>query len=199
MTIDKAQLKILIANNLGATIEDRLEGERKAQYELQGSAHALKQAAQKVPHDLIAKLEREQQEGVNVIKDGLEAHHVVGLIKLWLTKAGDFLGHLSDVEQQKAVIQGGRAAGLEEAMRIVKQMRDETTQRLQEIVARADADAAPPLPEQRSAAAQARAEHGTLAERRAAAQAGREPAIPAPTPPPATPEPPKPKRKRKKS
>jgi hypothetical protein len=208
MAIDKAQLKILIANDLGATIEDRLEGERKSQYELQGAAVALKQAAQKVPRDLIAKLEREQTEGTNVIKDGLEAHHVIGLIKLWLTKASDYLGHLADVEQQKAIIQGGRAAGLEDAMKIVQRMRDETVQRVQEIAAAADSDAPPPLVDRRSEAAAARAEHGSVAERRAAAEAGRKsepPAqdIPAPTPPPPAPEPAqapaRPKRKRKKA
>ena len=171
MSIDKAQLKILITNNLGATIEDRLEGERKAMHELTGAAVALKQAAQKVPRDLIAKLEREQEEGTNVIKDGLEGHKVVGLIKLWLTKASDYLGHLADVEQQKAIVQGGRAAGLEEAMGIVKKERDDTAQRLAELAAAADADAPPPVADQRSAAAQARAEHGSLAERRAAAAA----------------------------
>lgn len=192
MTINKAQLKILIANDIGATIEDRLEGERKAQYELQGAAHALKQASQKVPSDLIAKLEREQADGVNVIVDGLEAHHVVGLIKLWLTKVGDYLSHLSDVEQQKAIIQGGRAAGLEVATGIVKKMRDDTEQRLREIMAAADSDAPPPI-EPRSEAEQARAAHGTLAERRAAAQAEREAASKAKaneTSAPTTPKPP---------
>ena len=112
MNLDKAQLKIAVANNLGADMEDRLEGEMKAAHELAGAAQALRQVAKKVPADLIAKLEADQEEGDKAIKDGLEAHLVVQLIKQWLTRAGDYLGHMADVEQQKAVAQGGRAAAV---------------------------------------------------------------------------------------
>lgn len=189
MNLDKAQFKIAVANNLGADMEDRLGGEQKAASELAGAAQALRQAAKKVPADLIAKLETEQ-EGEKAIKDGLEAPLVVQLIKQWLTRASDYLGHMADVEQQKAVAQGGRAAGLQDAMKIVQKMRDEETHKLQtfmELSAKGEDAvlAAPRTPGEAS-----RLEHGKAADRKGAEEA----------PPPPEVAPAKPKRKgRKKS
>lgn len=168
MNIEKTQLKLVLANNLGATLEDRLEGERKAMYELTGASQALKQASRKVIGDLIAKLESEQ-EGDRAIKDGLEAPLVIQLIKKWLTKAGDFLDHLSTVEQQKAVAQGGRAAGLEDAMKIVSKMRDDEAAKLQMMMDIAKGNEEGLVSEvPRTPAEAARKEHGSASERRAA-------------------------------
>jgi hypothetical protein len=170
MNPEKSQLKIVFANNLGADLEDRLEGERKAMHELAGAAQALRQASRKVVADLIARLEAEQGESEKVIKDGLEAHLVVQKIKQWLTRAGDFLGHLADVEQQKAVAQGGRSAGLEDAMKLVKKIQDDEAAKLQRMAELAQA------PEDtvvaRTEGGAARREHGTVAERRQAEREG---------------------------
>lgn len=164
--IEKTQMAIVVANGLGADLEDRLEGERKASYELSGAAQALKQAAKKVPTDLVALLDRSMEQGE--IKD-MEAAEAVQLVKKYLTRVGDFLDHLGDVEQQKAIIQGGRAAGLEDAMKLIQRRRDEEAQKLQRMLAAAeqivDGEVAPGP---RSEGEAARAEHGTVAERRAA-------------------------------
>jgi len=167
MNLDKAQLKIAVANNLGADMEDRLGGEQKAASELAGAAQALRQAAKKVPADLIAKLEADQ-EGEKAIKDGLEAHLVVQIVKQWLTRAGDYLGHMADVEQQKAVAQGGRAAGLQDAMKIVQKMRDDETQKLQTFMELAAKGEEAVLTAPRTAGEAARLEHGKAVDRKAA-------------------------------
>lgn len=189
MNLDKAQLKIAVANNLGADMEDRLEGEMKAAHELAGAAQALRQVAKKVPADLIAKLEADQEEGDKAIKDGLEAHLVVQLIKQWLTRAGDYLGHMADVEQQKAVAQGGRAAGLQDAMKLVKKMKDEETQKLQTFMELSAKGEEAVLTAPRTAGEAARLEHGKAADRKEAEEL--------PVEVPAAPE--KPKRKGRKS
>ena len=189
MNLDKAQLKIAVANNLGADMEDRLEGEMKAAHELAGAAQALRQVAKKVPADLIAKLEADQEEGDKAIKDGLEAHLVVQLIKQWLTRAGDYIAHMADVEQQKAVAQGGRAAGLQDAMKLVKKMKDEETQKLQTFMELSAKGEEAVLTAPRTAGEVARLEHGKAADRKEAEEL--------PVEAPATPE--KPKRKGRKS
>jgi len=189
MNLDKAQLKIAVANNLGADMEDRLEGEMKAAHELAGAAQALRQVAKKVPADLIAKLEADQEEGDKAIKDGLEAHRVVQIIKQWLTRAGDYLGHMADVEQQKAVAQGGRASGLQDAMKLVKKMKDEETQKLQTFMELSAKGEEAVLTAPRTAGEAARLEHGKAADRKEAEEL--------PVEAPAAPE--KPKRKGRKS
>jgi len=189
MNLDKAQLKIAVANNLAADMEDRLEGEMKAAHELAGAAQALRQVAKKVPADLIAKLEADQEEGDKAIKDGLEAHRVVQIIKQWLTRAGDYLGHMADVEQQKAVAQGGRASGLQDAMKLVKKMKDEETQKLQTFMELSAKGEEAVLTAPRTAGEAARLEHGKAADRKEAEEL--------PVEAPAAPE--KPKRKGRKS
>jgi hypothetical protein len=190
MNLDKAQLKIAVANNLGADMEDRLEGEMKAAHELAGAAQALRQVAKKVPADLIARLEADQEEGDKAIKDGLEAHLVVQIIKQWLTRAGDYLAHMADVEQQKAVAQGGRASGLQDAMKLVKKMKDEETQKIQTFMELATkGEEAGVLTAPRTAGEAARLEHGKAADRKEAEEL--------PVKAPAAPE--KPKRKGRKS
>lgn len=165
---DKIQLTIALATELGADLEDRLEGERKAVSELTGAHQALKQASKKVPVDLVAVLEASLAKGEE-IKDGMESVEVAQLVRKYLTRVGDYLSHLADVEQQKAVIEGGRVAGLEDAMKVIQRRRDDETLKLQRMVEAAkqiqnDEVVAGP----RSSGEAARAEHGTAAERRAA-------------------------------
>jgi hypothetical protein len=174
MNPEKSQLKILIANNLGADLEDRMEGERKAMNELAGGAQALRQAGKKVVADLLAKLDADQT-GDTAIPDGLEAHLVIQKIKQWLGRAGDYITHLADVEQQKAVAQGGRAAGLEDALKLLKKVQDEEAIKLQRMaeIAQAPEDALISMP--RTEGELVRAANGTASERRAALEISAKP------------------------
>ena len=161
MNIDKSQIKMIVANDIGADIEDRLEGERRAANELSGGAQALKQAAKKVPNDLIAAINNEMEEGK--ISDGMEAHLVVQLVKKYLTKAGDFLAHLGDIEQQKAIVQGGRVDGMMSTIDMVKKVRDVEADKVKQLIELAKQEEGENL---RTPAGLAKAEHGTAAERR---------------------------------
>ena len=167
MGFEKSKLKLLVVNDIGATIEDRLEGEIKAAHELAGASIALKQAAERVPPMLVSKVDEDAS-----IVDGLEAILVRQMIKKYLTRVGDFLKHLSDVEQQKAVAQGGRVDGIRQAMFLVQKTRTAEEANLQRIldVARVEEEGQPV----RTQAEAARLEHGTAAERKAAEQAQEE-------------------------
>jgi hypothetical protein len=168
MNLNKSMLKVDIANDLGADLEDSLDSEQKTTNELAGGANALKQAAIKVPRDLVAKVEDDTK-----IKDGLAEHEVRKMIKEYLTRAGDYLNHLSTIELQKAITQGGRVEGLRQAMALIKKQRDTETVKLKQMLALAqeqeDATVAG-VEVPRTAAEAARAAHGSAAERKAATE-----------------------------
>ncbi len=173
MNIEKAQIKTLIANDLGASVEDRLEGSVKTAHELAGAAAALKQAAKKVTTDLAARADNDDS-----FRDGMEAAEVRGLVKKYLGRVGEYLSHLSDVEQQKAITQGGRSDGLREAMEIIKKVRDEEQKKILNLMKMVDSlgpDGEKQAPDEpaknvpRTAAEAARMANGSLVERRAEA------------------------------
>lgn len=173
MNLEKANLKILVANNLGADIEDRVEGEQKAAYEMNGAADALRQAALKVPRDLAAQLDTALKE--DQIPSGLEAIQVVEFAKKYLAKVGDFLRHLAEVEQQKAMMQLGRVDGLRQAMEVIQKTRD---QEAQKVKAHEEEDSEDGGNGVRTSGGAARKERGSVADRRAAAQEAKpEPAV----------------------
>lgn len=165
MNLEKANLKILVANNLGADIEDRVDGEQQAANEMKGAAEALRQAALKVPRDLAAQLDTALKE--DQIPSGLDALQVAEFAKKYLAKAGDFLRHLAEVEQQKAVMQLGRVAGLQQAMEVIKKTRD---QEAQKVKAHEEEDSEDGGNGVRTSGGAARKERGSVADRRAAAQ-----------------------------
>jgi hypothetical protein len=156
----KSQLKMLIANELGADIEDRREGQIKTAHELDGSCAALKQAAKKVPSTFMIQVEKDMDEGK--IKDGMTALEIVELVKKYLLRTGDYLGHLSEVAGQEAVAQHGRAAGIKDAMDAIAAMRDKESAKLQQALSMVEE--VPEAP--RTSASAARMERGSLAERR---------------------------------
>lgn len=163
MNIEKSQLKMQIANNIGADIEDRVEGEMRAAHELSGASNALQQAALKVPRDLAAKIDTALAEGE--IKD-MGALEAAEFAKKYLAKAGDYLRHLSEVERQKASDQLGRVAGLKFAMESVQRMRDKEAERIQGALDAMEAGEEAP----RTEASAARKAHGSAADRKAEAQ-----------------------------
>ena len=170
MSVEKSQLKMMITNSIGADIEDHVDGSRKTAHELNGAAQALKQAAKKVPADLVAHVERALVSGE--IEDGLDSKLVAQLVKKYLARVGDFLNHLGDVEQQKAVAQFGRVSGMEDAMKLIQKMRDSESAKLQRLTELAQSDEIVlPMPSVRTAASAAKEAHGDLVVRRATKEA----------------------------
>jgi hypothetical protein len=163
MSIEKSKLKMMVANNLGADIEDGLEGQLKAAHELDGAAESLKQVAKKVPADLAAKVDQDLDGGN--IKDGMTPSQVAQYAKQYLTRVGDYLAHLSDVQRQKAITQFGRVDGMKDAMKIVQQMHDSESAKIVALSKLGEESLVQP----RTASESARREHGSAADRKAAA------------------------------
>jgi hypothetical protein len=137
MSVEKSELKILIMNNVGADIEDRLEGAERTVHQLEGSMNALSQAAQTVPSQMCAKVEVLLGEG-KVIKDGMTALEVAELLKKYINKCGDFLTHLSQVAGKKLPTQQGEVVGLQVAIDIVKSKKEVELQNVRDIAAHLD-------------------------------------------------------------
>jgi len=171
MNIEKANLKVLVANSIGADIEDRVEGEQKAAYEQAGAAEALRQAASKIPRDLSAKVDRSLKEGE--IKESLEAMEVAALVKLYLSKVGVFLLHLAEVEHQKSTLQLGRVRGLKQAMEIVQTTRDQEVQKIKALEETALESGGDERLDLRTAGSAARNSCGSAADRKAASKGER--------------------------
>jgi hypothetical protein len=122
MSIDKSELKILIVNNIGADIEDQLESSKRTVHQLEGAVAALSQAATAVPLGINAKIDKIFEEGV--IKDDMPALQVYTLLKKYVTKCGDFLQHLSEVEKLKVTSQSGEVRGIEFSLGLIKKIKD---------------------------------------------------------------------------
>lgn len=163
MNIEKAKLKMLIANDLGADLEDRLDGERRTANELAGAASGLKQAAIKIQAQLAARADEDE-----VCRDGMEEHEVRKIVKQYITRACDFMNHLGAVEEQKAIAQGGRVEGIQQAMELVQKVRDTEAKNIQRLIAAVEATEAEEI---RTPSEAAKAAHGGAADRKAEAEA----------------------------
>jgi len=122
MSIEKSELKALVANNLGADFEDRFEAVQREFYQQTGSQQALEQASVKVPVQICAKIKTVLDEGG--ISDGMTPIQVAEFAIKQVMKCGDFLKHLAEQERHKQVIIGGRLEGLKDAMDIVTKMKE---------------------------------------------------------------------------
>ena len=181
MSIEKAELKALIANDFGADFEDKVEGFTRDLHKMQGAAEAYKAASEKISLQISIKIKEELESGK------IEMSTAEYSIKQ-VMRCADFLTHMHDTTKAQIPIQSGRIDGLKTAMLVIAKSRDKELAQAE--AARAALAAGEPLrgdarpsgvrpgPSQaalRKAAEKspeeaAKATHGTLAERRAAAK-----------------------------
>jgi hypothetical protein len=165
MGIDKSELKILIANNIGADIEDQLESSKRTVHQLEGAVAALGQAATAVPLGVIAKIDKILEEGV--IKDDMPALQVYTLLKKYVTKCGDFLQHLSEVEKLKVTSQHGEVRGIEFSLGLIKKIKDDEIKKVEALAKFLEDESKSPNIDRRGRPVGAHPGGSSLAERRA--------------------------------
>lgn len=123
MSIEKAEVKALFANNLGADIEDAMEAAKAEGYRNQGAAGALAQAAQAIGalgthiEEALAKGELEPQK----FDTGLA---VATLVKRWIARCSGVCVNLADRAEVARQQRVGEVAGLQRAMAVVQKARD---------------------------------------------------------------------------
>lgn len=116
MNVEKAELKIAVATDLGAAVEDIFEAARKDMYRQEGAVTSFGQAAKAC--ELMA-------EHVNKdVDDGVYGLEVAEKIKLYLTRAANAQRNLGRNAENLGMAASGKVAALEGAVALISKYRD---------------------------------------------------------------------------
>lgn len=140
MSIEKAEVKIGTANEIGNRLDDVLEGTTKDLYRLEGASVAYRQAVQAV--EVVSSfLDRDVNEG----KVGLEE---ATLIKTYLEKARQNVQGQATQAEHNRVVQLGKVQAMQATVQIVKKFRDDEeskAKRLREAAEQLEAETGQPI------------------------------------------------------
>ena len=114
-TVEKAEIKIITANNIGADIEDMLEQARKSEHMHEGGKLALADAAKKV-NALTELFIRSVQEG-ELDLSKLAPEEIEGLVKRWINRCVGLLENLTLMSQNAQLSAAGMVAAYKNAMK----------------------------------------------------------------------------------
>lgn len=117
MSIEKAEVKVGTANEIGNRLDDVLEGTTKDLYRLEGAAVAYRQAVQAV-EVVSTVIDKDMDEG----KVGLEE---ASLIKKYLERARQNVQGQSAQAEHNRVVQLGKVQAMQATVQIVKKFRDD--------------------------------------------------------------------------
>lgn len=112
MNINKAELKIDIAKDIGASIEDSLEAAKKDMYRQEGAIAAFGQAAKSC--EMLCKgIDQDLDEGRVPNLETAEA------LKLWVTRAANAQRNLARSAENSCMSASGKVAALEGAVALI--------------------------------------------------------------------------------
>jgi len=117
MNLDKSELKIGVAHELGCRLDDTLESVQKDVLRFEGATQAFLQAAQAV-EALLTHVDKDIAEG----KFGLE---VAGDIKKYLVRASQVSANLAKQAENNRLIHSGRVQAMEMSVKIVKKFQED--------------------------------------------------------------------------
>lgn len=122
MGIDKSEFKMQVVHDLGATIEDKLDGVRKEVDRYDGAKQALQQAATCIS-SLLQHVDRDLDEGrYNEIDGPLQ---VAKIAKDYIQKAVGSLDNLATSAEVNGIRARGKVEGLEQAVALAKKTFDD--------------------------------------------------------------------------
>jgi hypothetical protein len=116
MSIEKSEIKVVAAHEIGCRLDDALEASTKDLYRLEGAVTAFKQAAQAV-EGLAKHIDKEMDEG----KFDLEQAKI---IKRYVERAHQMMTNLGIQSDANRVAQTGKVSGMQQAVQLAKQFRD---------------------------------------------------------------------------
>jgi len=188
MSLEKSELKVLIANNLGAEIEDQYDESVRLAYGLEEAAKIIKQAAKSLVVQLCKAVEEDIASGT--ISDQLPALKVAELVKKYIIRSGMLLDNIADTKKQLSIARHGEATGLKIAMGVVSRSCDKELEKIKAVQEHVAAGSPPVRGDARPSGVRpgpsissVRKEQavieasGSLAERRAAAKAQKAAAV----------------------
>ena len=116
MNIEKAELKINIANDIGASVEDSFESAKKEMYRQEGALSSFGQAA-KACEMLVEVVNKDLAEGK------IESLEHANEIKLWLTRAANAQRNLARQAENLGMAASGKVAALEQTVAMIAKYR----------------------------------------------------------------------------
>ena len=124
MGIDKSEIKILTANNIGADLEDMQEAAQRAEYTHEGARKALAEAGVKVAQ-LAGHIERDLEEGKIDVAELKEPLGIERLLKRYLGKAIGVLDNLHEGAKIAHATSAGMASAYKKSMGVSKKVKDD--------------------------------------------------------------------------
>jgi hypothetical protein len=117
MNLDKSELKIGVAHELGCRLDDNLEATQKETTRFEGANQALQQVSKAI-EGLLPHVDKDIEEG----KFGLEA---AADIKRYILRAAQVATNLSKVAENNRLIYSGRIQAMEMSVKIVKKFQED--------------------------------------------------------------------------
>ena len=117
MSIEKAEVKVGAANEIGNRMDDTLEGTVKDLHRLEGAAVALRQSVQ--------SLEAVERAVDKEMDDGKFDLEVASHIKRFMALARQSLSQQAQQAEQNRIVQTGKVQAMQAVVKIVQKYRDE--------------------------------------------------------------------------
>jgi len=123
MGIDKAEVKILTANEIGASIEDMMEEAQKNEHMYAGAKNALGDAYKNIGN-LVDVFKREVEEGTIKFDELREPEKIEGLVRKFIARAMNIVESMQLQAQNSQIGAAGMVAAFTKAMGIPKKVMD---------------------------------------------------------------------------
>jgi len=139
MSIDKAEVKILTANEIGASLEDMLEEAQKNEHMYAGAKEALGHAYKNIGQ-LTEVLKNEIEEGTIKLGELREPEQIEGLVRKFIARAMNVVESMQLHAQSSQIGAAGMVAAFTKAMGVPKKVMDVERGKLEAIRAAIQAE-----------------------------------------------------------
>lgn len=130
MNVNKAEIKIFTAHELGCRLDDLLESNTKDMYRLEGGVVALRQAATSI-EGLLAVVDKEMDAEKFDLEQAKE-------IKRYIQRAAQVITNLTLNTDNNRIAYGGRIQALSLAVDVAKKYQDEESKKIASLQAAVD-------------------------------------------------------------
>lgn len=131
--VQKSEIKILTANNIGAGLEDLLESAKRNEQQAIGAKMALSDALNKVSA-ISAVLRKDIEDGAITEEHYSDLHGVERLIKRYIGRCVGVVDNLATASIASTSLAAGRVSALTKAMDIPKRVIEEESRKAKAIV-----------------------------------------------------------------
>lgn len=125
MSVEKAELRADVVNEMGNRLDDVLEGSQAQVHRTEGAEQAMRQAAT-IVRQLHEHVDRELE--AKQIPDLAHAQ----LVKDWITRAASVLDQFAEQAVQQRLMQVGHAQGVALAVRVLKSAHTEELKQVEQ-------------------------------------------------------------------